>query len=50
VEPIAKRDRGELIVNGVWWEPKVKATKKLNAELDVALQRLATFVGAARVI
>jgi uncharacterized protein YcaQ len=49
VEPIVKRDRGELIVNGVWWEPKVKPTKKLRSELDAALERLAEFVGAERV-
>ena len=50
VEPIVKRDRKELIINGVWWEPRVKPTKALRASLDEALERLARFVGATRVV
>jgi uncharacterized protein YcaQ len=49
VEPIFKRDLGELVINGIWWESKVKRTTHLRAQLDAALQGLAHFVGASRI-
>lgn len=42
------RDRGELIVNHLYWEPGVRVTKKLRGEVDEALSRLASLVGAER--
>ncbi len=40
------RDRGELVVNHLYWEPGTRVTKKLRGEVDAALTRLAGFVGA----
>lgn len=44
------RDRGELEVKGLWWEPNVRITKKLQSRLDSALHRLAESVGVDDVI
>lgn len=44
------RDRGELVVNKLWWEPRIKPTRERTARLNEALERLAQFVGAERVI
>ncbi|HJU83170.1 MAG TPA: crosslink repair DNA glycosylase YcaQ family protein [Holophagaceae bacterium] len=40
------RDRGELEIRGLWWEPGVRATKARRRALEAAIVRLATFVGA----
>ena len=44
-----KYERGELVIDGLWWEKGVKPTKARRAALDEALQRLARFIGADRV-
>ena len=44
------RDRGELVVNKLWWEPQVKVNRRRRARLDDALERLAHFVGVERVV
>ena len=49
IDPKFHRDRGELVVNRVWWEQGVKPTKARRVAVDAALQRLAMFVGAERV-
>jgi uncharacterized protein YcaQ len=49
VNPKFHRDRGELVIDGVWWEKGIKPTRARKAALDDALQRLARFVGAERV-
>ncbi len=43
------REQSALVVNGLWFEPKAKPTKKGRAEIGDALERLAQFIGAARV-
>ena len=42
------RDRKLLEVKGAWWEPGVRPTKKLKAELCDSLEKLAEFAGASR--
>ncbi|MCH8822074.1 MAG: YcaQ family DNA glycosylase [Planctomycetes bacterium] len=49
IDPKLHRDRGELEIKGLWWEPKIKATKARQAELTNAVQSLATFVGAKNI-
>ena len=49
IEPKLQRERGELEVLGVWWEPGVKPTKARKQALDAALERLAAVVAATRV-
>jgi len=43
------RNRGELIVNNLWWEPKVKAGKGRVDALMSELERLRRFLGAETV-
>jgi uncharacterized protein YcaQ len=42
------RDAESLVVNGVWWEQGVRATKSLRRRFDDAAGRLAAFIGAKR--
>jgi uncharacterized protein YcaQ len=49
INPKHHRERGELAIDGVWWEKGVKPTRARKAALDAALDRLARFVGAGRV-
>jgi uncharacterized protein YcaQ len=49
VDPKFDRQRGELIVQRLWWEPKVKASKARRTAVNDALQRLAMFIGADRI-
>lgn len=44
------RDRSELEVKGLWWEPSVRVTKALRSRLDDALDRLANAVGVDFVV
>ncbi|MHC5023911.1 MAG: winged helix-turn-helix domain-containing protein [Planctomycetota bacterium] len=48
VDPKFDRKAGTLEVNGVWWEAKVKPTKKRRSALDEAVGRLAGQIGAER--
>lgn len=50
VDAKTHRDKGELVINGLWWEPNVKPTRVRKARLNEALERLAQFVGVERVI
>ncbi|WP_243319896.1 crosslink repair DNA glycosylase YcaQ family protein [Geothrix sp. SG200] len=50
LDPKLHRDRGQLEVRGLWWEPGIKATKARKRGLDEALERLATFVGAEEIL
>jgi uncharacterized protein YcaQ len=43
------RDRGELAVNNLWWEPKVRQSKGRTAALASELERFRRFLGADRV-
>lgn len=43
IEPAADRKNGVLRVKGLWWEPGVRQTKKLQAALLQALKRFAAF-------
>lgn len=49
IDPKLHRDRGELEIKGLWWEPKIKATKARRTELEKAVQSLATFVNAKNI-
>ncbi len=44
------RDRGELQVLGLWWEPGVRAGRLRRERLHAELARMARFVGAERVV
>lgn len=46
LDPKLHREERHLEVRGLWWEPGVRATRKRTEALDVALARLARFVGA----
>ena len=43
------RDRGELTINNLWWEPKVRQSRGLTAALASELERFRRFLGADRV-
>ena len=43
IETAADRKKGVLTVKGLWWEPGVRQTKKLQAALDSTLRRFAAF-------
>ena len=43
------RDRGELAVDGLWWESDVGAGKGRLEALALALERLRRFLGAESV-
>ena len=44
------RKCGTLTVPGLWWEPRVKATKPRLGQLERQLDKLAKFAGAERVV
>jgi uncharacterized protein YcaQ len=48
LDPKLHRDRGELEVQGLWWEPGVRKSKGREASLEAALDRLARLTGAER--
>ena len=43
IDTAADRRNGILRVNGIWWEPGVRQTKKRDAALESALKRFAAF-------
>ena len=43
IEAVPDRREGVLRVKGLWWEPGVRQTKKLNTALEQALRRFAAF-------
>ncbi len=45
IDASADRKRNVLRVNGLWWEPGVRETKKLRAELESMLRRFSRFNG-----
>ncbi len=47
LDPKLHRDREQLEIKGVWWEPKVKVTKARRKELETAVESLAQFVGVS---
>ncbi len=47
IEPKADRKAKTLTVQNVWLEPGVRRTKKLSAQIDRAVQRLAKFNGCS---
>jgi uncharacterized protein YcaQ len=49
LDPKLHRDRALLEIKGLWWEPGIKATKARKRELEEALQRMASFVGAEHI-
>jgi hypothetical protein len=46
LDPKLHRDRGELEVRGLWWEPGVRPTKARLRALDAALGAFAAWAGA----
>jgi len=49
IDPKLHRDRGVLEIKGVWWEPKIKASKARRTKLKKAVESLATFVSAKNI-
>jgi hypothetical protein len=49
LDPRHDRERGALVVDGVWWEPKVRATAARRRALTRALEKLAARIGASSV-
>ena len=47
IEPKADRKAKTLTVQNVWLEPGIRRTKKLSAQIDRAVQRLAKFNGCS---
>ena len=45
IDTAVDRKRGVLKVNGLWWEPGVRQTRKLGAELERTLKRFSRFNG-----
>ena len=45
IEPKADRKTKTLTVQNIWLEPGVRRTKKLSAQIEKAVQRLAKFNG-----
>ena len=43
-----ERDRGELVVKGIWWEPGERESEKRQRLLAAGLDRLARMTGAER--
>ena len=50
IEAVPDRKEGILTVRGLWWEPGVRQTKKLNAALDKTLKEFAAFNGCKSVV
>jgi hypothetical protein len=48
VDPRFDRERGELMINRVWWERGIRPTRARQRALSEALDRLADFIGAQR--
>jgi uncharacterized protein YcaQ len=48
VDPKFDRQRGELVIRRMWWEPGIRKTRARRRELEAALDRLASFIGAER--
>ena len=49
VDSAVDRKEGVLRVKGLWWEPGVRVTKKLETALERTLQRFAKFNGCESV-
>lgn len=49
IEAVPDRKNGVLHVKGLWWEPDIKQTKKLDAALTSTLKRFAGFNGCKSV-
>ena len=43
IEAAPDKENGTLMVKGLWWEPGVRQTKKLNSALDKTLKEFACF-------
>ena len=43
IEAAADRKAETLVVKNIWYEPRIRQTKKLNAAVDAAIRRLAKF-------
>lgn len=48
LDPKLHRDRGELVVQRLWWEPGIRPTRARREALEAAVARFAAFVGAER--
>ncbi len=49
IDCTADRKAGVLRVNGLWWEPGVRQTKKLKGAMERTLKRFAAFNGCGQV-
>lgn len=43
IEAAPEKEKGVLKIKGLWWEPGIRQTKKLNGALDKALKEFACF-------
>ena len=43
IEAVPDRNKKVLAVKGLWWEPGIRKTKKINTELEKTLNRFAKF-------
>jgi len=50
IEAVPDRKEGVLVVKGLWWEPGVRQTKKLNAALELTIKSFAKFNGCKNVV
>lgn len=50
IDPKFHRERGELVVARTYWEPGVRPSRARRAALTEGLERLASFIGAQRVV
>ena len=44
------RERGELEIKALWWEPGVKVTRARRAGLEECLEKFARAIGGERVV
>lgn len=49
VNPKFDRDASTLHIKGVWWEPHIKPTRAMRAELEQAVGRYANLLGATTI-
>lgn len=50
LDPKLHRDRGQLEIKGLWWEPGVRPTSSRRSRLQAALESMAAFVGARDIL
>ena len=49
LDPKLHRAEGRLEIRGLWWEPEVEVSRRRRRALELAIERLARFVGASEI-